>query len=240
MISKETKKKYRKGIHSYLKDMGRPIVVQLKPFSVECPNCFLDEPKNSSVNKYNTDFKKPVNIFPGTLVERLIYPVPFNVDTVSGVQYDPSIPNPKILEATVCPVCIGKGRLIESKEINIQGLVTWNPKELLRELPAGLDGESICRVKTFEYNYAVVRQAESFIIDGIKCLFATLGTPRLKGLGADHIVEFYLQTVSVDSSVSEKFDDTKSIQYNPIGTVSDQAPDITPTIPPHTDGDDVW
>lgn len=240
MKTKQLKKAFKKGFDEYLKTMGREIIVVLKPFSTDCPNCYADKSRNVSANIYNESFKRPVNIFPGTAVQRKIYPAPFNVESVSGVQYDPDLIDPKILNVSICPVCKGEGKLIVQKNISIIGLVTWNPKEELKDLSPGFDGESVCRIKTFEYNYAVIREAEYFLVNNIKCLQAKTGVPRLKGLGEDHIVEFYLQAVKEDKSVSTKFDDDQRLQYNNIGIASDQAPESNPTTPPTVPGDEVW
>lgn len=234
------KKEFRQGFHEYIKKMGRDIVVHLKPFSVDCPNCLRDSVRKTSANVYDQSFVRPVNIFPGTFAERLIYPAPFNVTTVSGVQYDPSLLDPKILKTTVCPVCKGEGILVYEDQTIIRGVVTWNPREELRDLSPGYDGESICRVKTYEYNYSVVRDAKYFIVDGVKCEHSRVGTPRVKGLGADHITEFYLTATEIGKSVSDNYNLDDRLDSNPIGRVSDQAGISTPTIPPQVPGEDVW
>lgn len=240
-IPNRIKKDFNKGFDEYLNVMGREIQVYLEPYTVDCPNCLIASVHDSSANIYNQAFKRPVTIFPGTLVSKIVYPVPFNVMTVSGVQYDPSILDPKILTVTICPVCKGEGKLISPKEIFIKGLVTWNPKEENMDLSGGWDGKSVCRIKTFDDNYAIVREAKYFIVDGVKCEHHKEGgTPRLKGLGGDHIAEFYLITTSIDKSVSDKYNSDNRLNYNPIERVSDQAPPTTPTIPPIVPGEDRW
>jgi hypothetical protein len=190
------------------------------------------------MNVYNTEFLRPVNVFPGTHAEQKIYPQPFNVPTVSGVQYDPNNPNPKILKTTVCPVCRGSGIITEPHDICITALVTWNPKEEFLDLSVGEEGESICRLKVFECDYEICKEAKSYIVDGVACRLFT--PPRVKGLGGDHLVEFYLQTTAVDKDVTDKYENDSRVKVNPIGRVSDQAPPSTPTIPPSIPGDDVW
>lgn len=240
--AKRLKKQFKAGIDQYLKKMGRTISVHLPPYTVYCPNCIFDAVRKASSNVYDTKFVRPVNIFPGTVAERKIYPAPFNIEVApSGVQYNPDLVSPKILKTTVCPVCNGDGRLVEDYSMDITALVTWNPKENYLDLAPGLEGESVCRIKTFETNYALCREAKYFTIDGVKCEHHSEGgVPRLKGLGADHLTEFYLIAVEKDKSVSDKFDEDARLQYNNIGRVSDQASSSTPTIPPAIPGDDVW
>jgi len=236
------KKQFKEGFHQYIKKMGRDVIVHLKPFSVDCPNCLVDSVRNTSANVYDESFIRPVNIFPGTYAERIIYPAPFNVTAASGVQYDPSLLDPKILKTTVCPVCRGEGILTYEDEVTIKGVVTWNPKEETLDLAPGYEGKPVCRIKTYEYNYALVRDAKYFLVDGEKCEHCKEegGAPRVKGLGADHITEFYVTAVEVGKSDSINLDEDSRLQYNKIGRVSDQAPPAAPTIPPQVPGDDVW
>jgi len=238
------KKEFKDGFAEFIKTLGRPVSAYLEPYSVDCPNCIADLVQKKSSNKYNISFKSPLNIFPGTSIERKVYPIPFNVLTVSGVQYNPALPNPKILQASVCPVCKGKGNLEEENVVCFQALVTrglpkkgvYGPDTL--DLSAGRDGVDLVRIKTYSCNYSVVRDAKYFIIDGIKAKLED--PPRLKGLGQDAIVEGYMTYIQEDQSSSIVYDGDSRINNNTIGTQSNQASTITPTIPPHVDGDDVW
>jgi len=237
-IPRSVKKQFKAKFDDYMKAMGKSIDVYLDPYEVGCPNCIFDSVQEVSANVYNEQFKRPVNIFPSTHAERIVYPVPFNVLTVSGVQYDPTIQNPKILKTTVCPVCKGTGILISANKICLTAVVTWGPKEEFLELSAGREGQPICRIKTFNCNYSVVRDATKFVVEGIECKLHR--PPRVKGLGGDHIVEAYLLANEVGPSVSKNYDSDVRIDINNPERVSDQAPISTPTIPPTTPGDDIW
>lgn len=243
-IPSNLKKEFKKGFDEYIKKMGRTVEAYLEPFSVDCPNCIYDNLQKKSSNVYDQNFKKPINIFPGTTVQRQVYPAPFNVTTVSGVQYDPSLPNPKILKTSVCPVCKGFGILTSDNVQCFQAVVTRGISKTdvegpdMVDLSAGLDGIDIIRLKSFSCNYSIVRDAKYFKVEGIKA--KTEVPPRLKGLGSDAIVEVYLTTVQEDISSSVKYDGDSRIQTNPFGNASNQASDITPTIPPVIPGDDIW
>lgn len=224
------KKEFKKGIDSYLNNMGRNITIFLKPFITDCPNCIASDFSSKSANVYDTTFIRPVNIFPGTALQETVYPRPFNVDSATGVQYDPSDPNPKILKTTVCPVCTGEGKLIRDRKHCLKALVTWNPKEMLQEESAGREGHPICRIKTFKCNYAIIRDAKKFLVDGVECKLHI--PPRVKGLGADHLIEAYLITSQVEASVSTNYNNDPRLNDRVQERTSDQAPSGTPTIPP--------
>lgn len=238
------KKEFKDGFDEYIKSMGRQVLAYLKPHEVQCPNCIFDAYSNKSSNLWNSLFLKPVNIFPGTTHQQIIYPVPFNVTTVSGIQYDPSIPNPKILNAVLCPVCKGLGILTIENTVCFRAVITVGKPQTgaqpsdFTDLSAGRDGMQLTRIKTYANNYSVCRDAESFLIDGVQ--YKTEIPVRLKGLGNKSIVEVYLSTVNVDSSSDNQYDTDNRLKIVDFGQVSNQASPATPTIPPIVPGDDVW
>lgn len=243
-IPKEVKKEFRDGFNNYIKDMGRPITVQLEPVKVNCPNCLYDSIQQKSSNVYDSSFKLPVNIFPGTSFQETIFPQPFNVISVSGVQYNPANVNPKILKTTICPVCNGEGLLTKENTTCIQAVITNGltsqglTEQGIIDLSAGKDGLLYTRLKTYAKNFALLKKAKFFIIDGIPMKIEV--PPRQKGLGNVDIAEVYVSEIETDISVSNKFDNDPRLNINPIGTMSNQADISTPTIPPVTTGDDVW
>jgi hypothetical protein len=229
-IPKSLKKEFKTGMDSYLKDMGRTITVVLDPYITDCPNCVHDNVRKVSGNVYDETFVRPLNIFPGTSKQRIVYPKPFNVTSVSGIQYDPADPNPKILKTTICPVCFGSGNLTAPNIICIKALVTWNPKEKIEETSAGREGDPICRIKTFQCNYPIVRDAKGIIIDGVDCLLHI--APRPKGLGADHLIEAYLIAKDVKASATTKYNEDPRINTVTNERSSDQSQISTPINPP--------
>lgn len=238
------KKEFKEGFYEYLRKMGRKIQVNLDPYSVKCPNCLYDNIQNSSTNNWDSNFLRPVTIFPNTGFSSIVYPQPFNTTTASGVQYNPSIPNPKILNTTVCPVCAGAGLLTSPNNICIQALVTENKTQGgtinpgFNDLSGGADGVQITRLKTYEKNYPLCRDAISFTIDGVNY---KIETPAfLKGLGAKNITEVYLSTTQVDSSVDTGYDSDPRVNVAEQGQVSNQASIGNPTVPPSGPGDDIW
>lgn len=243
-IPTSLKKEFQEGFDEYIKKMGRSVIAHLKPHEVQCPNCLFDNITHKSSNNWNTSFLKPVNIFPGTPEQKTIFPVPFNVTSASGVQYDPSNPNPKILAAGICPVCVGEGVLIIDNTTCFTAVVTVGkpqtgaePSDFI-DLSAGRDGMQLTRLKTFARNYAVCRDADYFIVDGVK--YEIEIPAKLKGLGNKSIVEVWLSTVKVDSSSDTQYDTDSRLKITDFGQVSNQASNMTPTIPPVVPGDDVW
>lgn len=243
-IPASLKSEFKKGMDEYIKVMGEKIEVQLSPYTVDCPNCIFDIIQQKSSNIYDTSFLKPVNIFPGTSHQRKIYPAPFNVLSDTGVQYDPSIPNPKILQTALCPTCKGEGILTEDNSVCITGVVTRGINRAaaessdLKDLSAGREGITLIRIKTYGCNYALCKDAKYFIIAGIKY---KLEVPtRLKGLGNKAIVEMYLSEIDEGTSIDTGYNLDPRVQINTKGQVSDQADISMPTIPPVIPGDDVW
>lgn len=243
-ISKILKKEFKKGFYEFIDTMGQKVEVFIPPHSVTCPNCLWDSVQNSSINVFNNEFKRPLIVFPNTIYAKTIYPVPFNIDIDTDIQYNPQLIDPKILQCNICPVCNGEGKITSDNSICIQCLVTWDYSQTGGEttkyldLSAGRDGKQIVRLKTYDYNYAICRDALYFIINGIKC--EVVIPPKLKGLGDKHITEVFLVTVAVDASSEIMYDTDTRLSLNSLGTHSNQASSGTPTIPPNLPGDDVW
>jgi len=243
-IPTSLKKEFKVGFNEYIDKMGRKIQVNLEPYSVKCPNCLFDNIQNSSTNNWDSNFLRPVTIFPTTGFASTVYPQPFNVVTASGVQYNPSIPNPRVLNTAVCPVCAGAGVLTSPNSICIKAVVTENEVSRgvdspgFEDLPAGRDGMQITRLKTYEKHYPICRDAKSFLIDGVT--YKVEVPAYLKGLGSKHITQLYLSTTQVDSSVDTGYDADPRINVAEQGQVSNQASVVTPTVPPITSGDDIW
>lgn len=246
-VPTELKREFKSGFEDYIKAMGRCVDVYLKPYEIGCPNCISDVIQKKSMNVWNVNFLRAVNIFVGTPAQRTVFPQPFNVSEAPGVVFDPAIPNPRILRTSVCPVCKGQGTLTAENKEKIVGVITigilgtgaGNAKSPhFMQVSAGYDGREIYRIKTYAKHYAVCREAKHFKVDGITLQRETIA--RVKGLGGYHITEVYLVEVSEDSSVTNVFDSDARIKINEKGQMSDQAPLVTPTIPPIVPGDDVW
>ncbi len=241
-IPKSIKKEFKQGMSDLITFQGkeREIVVYLEPTKVSCPNCIVDLIQKASTNVYNVNFVRPINIFPGTSFQRIIYPAPFNVTSVSGVQFDPNLPNPKILMTALCPVCDGVGALVHENKVCIRGIVTLakSGSPGFEDLSAGREGIQFARIKTYNTNYSVCRDAKYFIIGGIKYKIEI--PARLKGLGDDSLTELYLSEVEEGPSVSTVYNQDIRLQTSTIGQTSDQATSGTPTTPPIVPGDDVW
>ncbi|RLI99267.1 MAG: hypothetical protein DRP08_07340 [Candidatus Aenigmatarchaeota archaeon] len=243
---KKAQKTFDKAMNTFIKINGRPIIVKLPAIYADCPNCMMDSlfDQGESINKYNVSFVRPVNIFPGTSEEVIIYPQPFNVLTVSGVTYDPINTNPKILNTVICPVCKGRGKLSVIPEVCINGNFNWHPRSGLSDgkmtdYSAGRMPSNIGIIKTELCNYAICRDATEYVVNGgVRC--DTYETPVKKGVGEDAFVEIYVQKVdSSDSTSKDKVKDAR-VNVRPIATTSEQAPSGTPHTPPNTFADDEW
>jgi len=243
---RRTQKVFKKTMDRFIKVNGRPIIVRLPPVSSDCPNCLTDPlfDQNESINRYNEAFVRPVNVFPGTTEERIVYPKPFNVLSVSGVIYDPSDPNPRILNTAVCPVCKGRGKLTVTPEVCINGNFNWHPRSGLSDgkmtdISAGRFPSNIGIIKTDLCNYAICRDAVEFVLNnGVRC--QTYETAVKKGIGEDAFVEIYVQKVdSTDSTSKDQVSDPR-VNIRPIDSVSDQSNPGTPHSPPNTFADDEW
>lgn len=239
-IPKELKKEFHNGFNEYINSMGREVIAYLEATTVVCPNCTYDNIQKESNNIYNEDFKRPVNIFPGTSFQKTIYPVPFNVTSISGIQLDPTLIDPKILQTSLCPVCNGTGLLMHDNIVKFIGVVTIgkNDSPTFKDLAPGRDGIQFARIKTFNTNYSICRDAKYFIIDGIKYILEI--PTRLKGLGDLHITELYLSEVQEGSSVNTSQDKDPRLLNIKQSNISNQADIGTPTIPPVIPGDDIW
>jgi hypothetical protein len=246
-IPKSVKREFYKSFSEYLDVTKDTLTVYLNPYTADCPNCIIDNVQKVSSNVYDTNFLRPVYIFPETPFKRKIYPIPFNVTSASGVQYDPSVADPKILTATRCPVCFGDGVLKSPNSHCMKALITWDyrPKgenTQFLDLSAGRESKQIIRIKTYDYNYALCRDALYFILnDGLNSsIKAKIVNPaKLKGLGDRHITELFLVTTAIDSGPEAGYNvDKQAIVTR--GEESNQAPILTPTIPPDKPGDDVW
>jgi len=243
---KKTQKVFKKTMDTFIRVNGRPIIVKLPPIYSDCPNCMTDPlfDQGESINKYDTSFIRPVNIFPGTEEERIIYPKPFNVLSVSGVTFDPEDPNPRILNTAICPVCKGRGKLSVIPEACINGNFNWHPRSGLSDgkmtdLSAGRFPSNIGIIKTDLCNYAICRDALEFVLNsGVRC--QTYEAPVKKGIGEDAFVEIYVQKVdSTDSTSKDKIQDSR-VNIRPVGSISDQAEEGTPHSPPNTFSDEEW
>lgn len=244
-IPQNIPREFKQGIADLITQLGRKVVIHLPDVVTDCPNCFYDSVTKSSTGVYDDSFIRPVYVFPGTTQEEIIYPRPFNVDTVnSGIVYDPGLAHPGILRTTICPICKGKGILTTTPTICIKAIVTWNPKSptsdgQMIEISAGRHNSNIARLKTFPCNYAVCREAKKFSVDGVSC--EIFRPAHMKGIGGEHLVELHVQTTDVtDDSTTRNFDGDDRININPLGYRSDQSDVSTPHDPPRNLGNDEW
>lgn len=178
IVTNAIRKTYKSLIKSVVKDLGETILVYGAPEKEACPNCYQDLVTGESKNIVDPSFVAPVVIFGET-----ISPIPFTRGR--------------------CPVCKGVGFLLNEVPTIVKALVKWNPKDGdLSLTPAGIEGANIARIKARRSYYQVIRDAEYFIVDGVKCVLSS--PPVFRGLGAqDELVVAFLQSVSPGPSVKE-------------------------------------
>lgn len=244
---KHAQKVFKKQMDRFIEVNGRPILVLLPQILSDCPNC-LNDPifyQGESVNKYNTNFIRPVNIFPGTSEEQTIYPQPFNVDALpSGITFDPADPNPRIINSTICPVCRGKGKLAVQPNVCINANFNWHPRSglsdgMIMDLSPGRLPDNIGIIKTDLCNFAICKDSIGFIVDsGVECKMIT--PPVKKGVGEDAFVEIYVQKIDSTDTTSHINDEDARLNVRPVAESSAQADPGTPHSPPNTFSNEDW
>ena len=177
-LKKEVRRKHREIFN----ELARNITVISKP-SVEektdCPNCFSSA--GVSTNVFDSSFVSPVVIFG---------------DTISPISFSRGL----------CPVCYGVGYLKNDNILSkcIDALVRWDPsgndgRETIGVTQAGLEGSSVVRIEVKECHFDDVRDAEHFLVDGIKC--SLIKPPVFRHLEKiDVTVVAYLMSVEVGHS----------------------------------------
>jgi hypothetical protein len=96
-----------------------------------------------------------------------------------------------------CPVCKGKGVLTTVRKRCITGIVIWDPSgdkmNSLTFTEAGYEGATRVEIKTDPCHLDIIKQAEYFVVDGVKCKLSN--PPILRGIGDKHILIALLFTV---------------------------------------------
>ena len=245
--TKKIQKEFDKKMGKFIVINGRPIIVNLQKIRSDCPNCINDAHFNQdeSTNIYNQGFIRPVLVFPGTTSEEIIYPQPFNVTALpSGIVFDPTNTNPKILSTVVCPVCKGRGELFYQPDVCINANFNWHPRSgpadgMIMDKSPGRHPDNVGIIKTELCNFAICRDARSFIVDeGVVC--EMIVPPTKKGIGEDAFVEIYVQKVDSTDSTSFVKDQDKRVNVRILGEVSDQSTSGTPHTPPTLFGNEDW
>lgn len=161
-LNKQIKNVYEEAI----KEAGQPICLYLTPNKQDCPNC-ISNPDGSSLNRYDSSFVAPTEIFGET-----ISPIPFTRGR--------------------CRVCRGKGYLEQEVIKRLIAIVRWNPSGAgdssgdLDYTPAGIEGFNNVLVKAHKCYYDNLRDCEKAVIDGVDC--SLLVPPVLRGKGTTDVV----------------------------------------------------
>jgi hypothetical protein len=178
IVTNPIRRTYRRLIRQVIKDLGKTIYVYGTPEKVDCPQCLNDVVTGESKNISNPNFITPVVIFSQTIT-----PQPFTRGR--------------------CPVWKGKGHLSNYTPTIVQALVKWPVEEGdMENTPVGIEGDSIVRIKSRATYYESIRDAEYFIVDGVRCeLFRP---PTTRGLGKQtEMTVAFLRAVGVGHSISE-------------------------------------
>jgi hypothetical protein len=179
IVTNPIRRTYRRLIRQVIKDLGKTVYVYPNPETYDCPQCLHDLVTGESKNISNPNFITPVVIFGET-----ISPQPFTRGR--------------------CPVCKGKGHLSHYTPVIVQALVKWPIEDGdIENTPAGIEGSNLTRIKARSTYYQTVRDAEYFIVDGVRCeLFQP---PVIRGLGKqEEMVVAFLKASDPGHSVKER------------------------------------
>jgi hypothetical protein len=176
IVTKAIRRTYKTLIKQVISDLGEPLSVYGTPEEDSCPNCHYDRVTRKSKNIYDTSFVVPVTIF-----DELITPQPFN--------------------RSRCPVCSGEGKLFNLAPKIVRGIVKWVSQDTeMENTVAGKEGSNLVRVKSRVSSYAVMRDCQYAVIDGVRCELFT--PPRIRGLGQqDELVISFFQAVEVGHNI---------------------------------------
>jgi hypothetical protein len=165
-IKSKTKDRYQEAIRDVVKCLGRDVQIFLHPIKSACNNCGYDKLTDSSTNKCSW-----------TAQEALQKQQDWVAAGNATIRY-------KYFLKGRCPVCMGKGYLETQRKVWSDCLITWNPSmanNALTYTPAGVEGSTLCQLKTHPKYYDNFKNSTRIIVDGIECKLST--PPILVGLG---------------------------------------------------------
>ena len=179
IVTPSIRKTYKDLIKQVINDLHKPIVATLAPNKLDCPNCHWDFINKRSSGEFDTSFVVSVVIFGAT-----IDPISFS--------------------RSRCPVCFGEGQLTEAITKNLKALVRWNPTgaDNLEILPVGREGAAVVRIKVARTDFDNIKNAISFVVDGVRC--ELIRPPTIRGLGTqEELVVAFLQEVEPGKEVKK-------------------------------------
>lgn len=188
LVPRKVKEHFKDLTQQLVLELSQPLrIIQDNPMFVDCPNCIWDSINKKSSNVFDASFTAPIQIFPSTDQQRLIFPISFTTGR--------------------CPVCIGEGQLFTTKEICLPAMINFiRAGGQFDDLPAGKEGVNLVMVKALACNYDLLARNTVFIIhNNIKC--EKYRPPIVRGLGGvEAVVEMVLQTTEAGQLTTGKFD----------------------------------
>lgn len=178
IVTNSIRKTYKDLIKQVIADLGQTILVYSPPEKEDCPNCLHDLVTGESKNIFNSSFVTPVTIF--------------------GAEV-----SPQSFTRGRCPICRGQGYLTNYSPTNVRALVKWDVADgEIKNTPSGLEGSNLVRIKCAATYYETIRDAEYFVVNGVRCeLFKP---PTRRGLGKQYeMTVAFLTAVEIGHSVKE-------------------------------------
>lgn len=179
IVKPSTRKIYKTLIRDVVDDLHKVITAHLPPSKTDCPNCHWDTQARKSSGTFDNTFVAPVVIF-----GQAINPTPFTRGR--------------------CPICKDVGYLTSANNKSLKALVKWNKISDgdIEATPAGREGSPYVRIKILRADFDTAVAAESFTVDGIRCVKAR--APTIRGLGIqEELVVFHLVSVEPGSDVKK-------------------------------------
>lgn len=110
--------------------------------------------------------------------------------TSSG-NYNGSGPKPFVNKT--CPVCNGRGRLVQDRSLTVEGNVRWGKADKIGNeiISLGQILKGYALIKVLSRDRDVIEKATHFMVDGVRCI--RVGEPRNRGLQSYVITEFMVK-----------------------------------------------
>lgn len=189
------KSKYKTNIQELVLKMGRDIIIYSKPEKFNCPNCFYDDIAKKSSGRGRWTLAEATSL---------------QADWENSSPDNKGVLRYRYFTNQRCPVCLGIGFLapVERKSY-IKCNIRWGTKNSSdNKAVITVGGETylnLVTIKTLPKYKNLLAEAESIIIDGLKCTKIT--PPNIRGLGNSSILVMDLYTTDVTTNSHSAIED---------------------------------
>lgn len=172
-VSKKTKKKFKNRMRSFMRDLGRPVLVYKNPAKYECPNCYFDKLTGKSTGTCKWTLT-------GARHQQTVYEASGGV----GTRY-------KYFVRGRCPVCKGQGYLEIQRKVWVDCKVTWDPSvqgydNKMTYAPYGREGSTLIELKCDPKYIHIFSNSTKIIVDNVECSLSK--PPISRGLGNETLL----------------------------------------------------